>query len=137
MVDKRKVRLMTRTAMYEMHDGAKDLPKAKYYKSDYVALHMWGTAVATTIAYCLILVLIIAFRFEHIIEKLTEYNYVALGIILGFAYIIMMVTFLVIAYFVFSYRYLKAEKKIKAYRKRLHKIFLMNKAGNKGTEGDL
>mgnify|MGYP000830207533 FL=1 len=50
MINKRKVRLMTRTAMYEKHECSNDINKAKYYKSDYVGLHMWTTAIAVTLS---------------------------------------------------------------------------------------
>ena len=53
MINKRKVRLMARTAMYLKHEGVEDLPKAKYYKSDYVGLYMWLTAIAVTVAFIL------------------------------------------------------------------------------------
>lgn len=51
MINKRKVRLMARTAMYLKHEGTEDIPKSKYYRKDYVSLHMWLTAIAVTIAY--------------------------------------------------------------------------------------
>ena len=58
MINKRKVRLMARTAMYLKHEGTEDIPKSKYYRKDYVSLHMWLTAIAVTIAYFLLLILI-------------------------------------------------------------------------------
>ena len=134
MINKRKVRLMARTAMYVKHEGAEDLPKAKYYKSDYVGLHVWTTAVAVTVAYLLILILLASCNFENIINNLTSLNYTAVIIVLALAYVAMMVFFLVTAYFVYSYRYVQAENGIKIYRSRLHKIFQMNKAGRKTGE---
>ena len=71
MINKRKVRLMTRTAMYEKHECSNDINKAKYYKSDYVGLHMWTTAIAVTIAYIIILMLVMSCNFEFIINNLT------------------------------------------------------------------
>ena len=66
---------MTRTAMYEKRDGAKDLPKAAYYRTDYVGVKMWCTAVAVTIAYVLILGLIALCNFEYFVNNLTRFNY--------------------------------------------------------------
>ena len=135
MVNKRKVRLMTRTAMYERHESHNDIPKAKYYKSDYVGLHMWTTAVAVTIAYVLILFLVLACNFEYIINNLTEINYSFLGIMLILIYIAMLTVFLLVAYFVYTYRFISAESGIKTYQGRLHKIFLMNQAEKKSKGG--
>lgn len=135
MVNKRKVRLMTRTAMYEKHEGKNDITKAKYYKNDYVGLHMWTTAVAVTVAYVIILLLVIACNFEFIINNLTNMNYTVLGVILIMAYAALMTLFLLIAYFVYSYQYVEAENGIKIYQNRLHKIYLMNKADRKRKGG--
>lgn len=135
MVNKRKVRLMARTAMYERKEIKNDLPKAKYYKNDYVGLHMWITAVAVTIAFFLIILLVVACNFEYFINNILTINYALLGVILILIYIAMMTFFMLIAYFVYSYRYLSAESEIKTYQNRLHKIYLMNKEDKKNKGG--
>lgn len=135
MVNKRKVRLMTRTALYEKHECSEDIPKAKYYKTDYVGLHMWTTAVAVTAAYFIILLLAAAYNFEYIVNNLTKMNYTLLVLLLVTVYATMMVLFLLIAYFVYSYKYTEAENGIKVYQSRLHKIFLMNKEDRKRKGG--
>lgn len=131
MINKRKVRLMTRTAMYLKHEGGEDIPKAKYYKSDYIGINMWVTAIAVTIAYFLILLLVGCYNFEYIINHLTTMNYVALLAVIIMAYVLMMVIFLTAGYFVYSYRYVEAEAGIKVYQNRLQKIFKLNKADRK------
>ena len=135
MINKRKVRLMTRTAMYEKRDGAKDLPKAAYYRTDYVGVKMWCTAVAVTIAYVLILGLIALCNFEYFVNNLTRFNYKSLIVLLAMAYIGLMTLFLLISYFVYTYRFIEAENGIKIYQSRLHKIFLMNKEDRKRKGG--
>lgn len=127
MINKRKVRLMARTAMYVKHEGTEDIPKAKYYKQDYVGLNMWVTAIAVTIAYLLILLLLACYNFEYIIDNLTTMNYTLLAVILIMVYILMMVIFLVAGYFVYSYRYAAAENGIRVYQNRLSKIYKLNR----------
>ena len=131
MINKRKVRLMARTAMYLKHEGVEDLPKAKYYKSDYVGLYMWLTAIAVTVTYFLILFLIACYNFEYIINHLTSINYTVLVVMLIMTYVLMMSVFLVIGYFVYSRRYTMAENGIRVYQNRLKKIFQLNKADRK------
>jgi uncharacterized RDD family membrane protein YckC len=122
---------MARTAMYLKHEGVEDLPKAKYYKSDYVGLYMWLTAIAVTVAYFLILFLIACYNFEYIINHLTSINYTVLVVMLIMTYVLMMSVFLVIGYFVYSRRYTMAENGIRVYQNRLKKIFQLNKADRK------
>ncbi len=135
MINKTKVRLMTRTAMYETHSASEDLPKAKYYRGDYIGLNVWITAIATTVAYILMLILVIAVNFEEIIENITRINYpVIIGMLIT-VYVAMMALSLIAAYIVYNYRYSKAEDGINRYRRWLHKIFLMNKADRKRNSG--
>jgi uncharacterized membrane protein YjgN (DUF898 family) len=135
MVNKRKVRLMSRTAMYEKHEGSSDLPKAAFYKSDYVAVKMWCTAIAVTIAYILILCLVVACNFEYAISHLTDMNYGLLALVVGLIYVAIMVVYMLISYFIYSYRFVEAENGIKIYQNWLHKIFLMNKEDRKRKGG--
>lgn len=131
MINKRKVRLMARTAMYLRHEGAEDIPKSRYYRKDYVSLHMWLTAIAVTAAYFLILFLTACYNFEYIINHLTDTNYTVLVILLVMTYILMMAVFLVAGYFVYSHRYTVAENGIRVYQGRLQKIYQLNKADRK------
>ena len=135
MVNKRKVRLMSRTAMYEKHEGNQDLPKAAFYKSDYVAVKMWCTAIAVTIAYILILCLVVACNFEYAVSHLTDINYGLLALVVGLIYVAIMVVYMLISYFIYSYRFVEAENGIKIYQNWLHKIFLMNKEDRKRKGG--
>ncbi|MDD6340652.1 MAG: hypothetical protein PUA49_09175 [Butyrivibrio sp.] len=135
MINKRKVRLMTRTAMYERHECSADLPKAKYYKNDYVGLHMWLTAIAVTAAYIIIIMLVAACNFEYIINHLTDMKYSVVGILILMGYLVMETIFLLAAYFIYSYKYVVAEHGIKVYQNRLQKILAMNKADQKRKGG--
>lgn len=127
MINKRKVRLMARTAMYEAHEGPSDFALSKYSKLDYVGLHMWTTAIAVTIAYILVLLLLAAYNFEYIIANITKLNYSALITVCAVGYFGALAVFILIAYFVFSYRFSKAENGLRVYHSRLKKIFRMNK----------
>ena len=45
MLDKRKIRLMTRAAIYEKTYGEEDLKVTGYYQKDYVSLNVWITLI--------------------------------------------------------------------------------------------
>ena len=55
MVNKRKVRLMARTAMYEKHEGKKELKNVMYYRNDYIGMHMLFAGIGITGGYLLTL----------------------------------------------------------------------------------
>lgn len=135
MINKNKVRLMTRTAIYEKNTGHEDMPKAKYYKSDYVSMHMWNTVVAVTVAYLIIFFLVVACNFERVVYNLTNINYTALIVIMAVAYAAAQAVFLIVSYIVFSYKYTRSQTRIRKYQNRLHKIFLMNREDRKKKGG--
>ena len=126
MVNKRKVRLMARTAMYEKHEGRVELKNAMYYRGDYVGMHMLFVGIGITLGYLLCLLLIFVYRFEYIVNNLTDINYRKLGSTLIVVYVLLLIAFQVIAYFVYSIRYGDYQNGMKLYISRLKKIDKLN-----------
>lgn len=122
MVNKRKVRLMARTAMYEKHDGKKELKNVMYYRSDYIGMHMLFAGIGITGGYILTLVLICMYRFEYIVNNLTSIDYRRLGSTLIITYVLLLIVAQVISYFIFSVRYSEYEDDMRIYINRLKKI---------------
>lgn len=137
MINKRKVRLMARTAMYEKHEGSRELKSAGYYRGDYVGVRMLLAGVSATVAYLLCLILICAYKFEYIVSHLTELNYRKIFSTALVVYVLLLITYQVIAYFIFSMRYNECQSGVKFYLSRLKKIDKLNKAEKeeKGKEG--
>ena len=53
MLDKRKIRLMTRAAIYEKNYGEEDFKISSYYKKDYSSLNTWVTLIWITVGYAI------------------------------------------------------------------------------------
>ena len=45
MLDKKRIRLMTRTAIYEKNHAEEDIKISTYYKKDYASLNTWITLI--------------------------------------------------------------------------------------------
>ena len=71
MIDKRKVRLMTRAAIYEKEHGEEDLKIAGYYKKDYTSLNTWVTLIWVTAGFILLVGVIFLCYGEDMMEGLT------------------------------------------------------------------
>ena len=84
-------------------------------------------AAVAAIAYFLLLILIACCNFENLINRLTTMNYTVLLVVIILGYIAMMLIFMFIAYFVYSYRYTESESGIRVYQNRLAKIYKLNK----------
>ncbi len=114
--------MMTKMAIYEKNEGRKSLKTAKYYKTDFIAFGVLKNIITTTIAYVIIVVLVIMCNLENLLAQANELNYVAMGKQICVGYIIMLVVFSVIAGLVSAYRYEQYKKGLKRYSSRLSKL---------------
>lgn len=126
MVNNDKVRLMTKLALYENKQGKEDIRLSKYFKMDYVRYEMIKSIIFATIAYLVILGLIIFYRSEQIIKDALKLDYKSIGIKVLFIYVILITIYGAGSAIFFSYRYNKSRKKLGRYfklLKRLNKLY--------------
>lgn len=113
MLNEKKIKLMTKIAIYEKKER-KDLEIAsKSFKVDYVTLQMLYTAVATTIGYFCLVVLYVLGRLEELLLNSGNINYQDLIASAIRNYVLCLIVFLVIALFFYSRKYDKAFEKVK------------------------
>ncbi len=122
MLNENKVKMMTKMAIYEKNEGSEMIKTAKYYKSDYVALGILKSLIATTFAFIIIFILYAFCNAEGIVANINELDYVALGRKVAAYYIGLIVAFSIISGFVYSYKYDKSRKGLKKYFSRLNKL---------------
>ena len=122
MLNNKKIRTMTKLALYEQMDGKEDIRMGKYYKTDYVRLQVLKTVVNVTVGYILILILIGMYKAEYIISNLVTFDFVRIGqYILGF-YIMIMAVFVTGSILGYSLKYDKSRKDLSKYYKSLKKL---------------
>jgi len=122
MVNNRKVRLMTRLAMYEKKEDKGDIRLSKYYTTDYVRLNVLRSIVAVTIGYALVLLLMIVYHSEYIIREAVTLNY--RDIILQYAgyYIILLTVYISLCFIGYMARYRASRKKLAKYFRMLRRL---------------
>jgi hypothetical protein len=122
MLNNKKIRTMTKLALYEQMDGKEDIRMGKYYKTDYVRLQVLKTVVNVTVGYILILILIGMYKAEYIISNLVTFDFVRIGqYILGF-FIMIMAVFVTGSILGYSLKYDKSRKDLSKYYKSLKKL---------------
>jgi uncharacterized membrane protein YciS (DUF1049 family) len=122
MLNEEKVILMTKLAMYEQSTGKEDLDKGKYFKSDYVKYNCLKTLVSTTLMFILVVVAYIYYNMGTIIEQLADMDYLDMAYKIVVGYGITCVVFMVFAWFLYSYRYIKAKPHLIKYNQNLKKL---------------
>lgn len=130
MLNFKKIRMMTKIAVYEKKDGKDDIYLSKYYKTDYVRLQVLKSVISTTIAYALIIAMIVFYRMEYLIKNAITLDYKLIGTyVLGF-YLMIITLYGLGSVIYYSMKYDASRKKLSRYfklLKRLEKIY------NEGT----
>lgn len=122
MLNNRKVRLMSRLAMYEQSEGKEDVRMSKYFRTDYVRLNVLKTVVAVTLGYLLVLVLLIVYHSEYLIREAVTLDYK--GILLRYVgiYIIILVVYCSFAMIGYMLKYRASRKKLAKYFRMLRRL---------------
>ncbi len=113
MLNEKKVKLMTKIAIYEKNEKEDLKIASQNFKVDYVTLHMLYTAITTTIGYVL---LVLLYALGNLEELLVNSSVTAMPELISGAvsnYVVCLVVFLTIAFFFYSKKYDKAFKKVK------------------------
>ena len=106
MLDKRKIRLMTRAAIYEKNYGEEDFKISSYYKKDYSSLNTWVTLI----------------WMEGItLAKLFVFAAVAIG-----AYVSLLIAYGIGAGSFYKNKHIKAKQRVKKYLRDLSRIEKIN-----------
>lgn len=127
MLNNKKIKIMTRLAIYEQGSGKGDIRVGYYYKRDYVRYHLLKTFVAFTVGYGLILMLIGMYNLEYLINNAVTLNYKQIGTTVLGIYLIMAVIYGIVSIFMYSVQFVKAKKRLKQYSrglKDLHQIYM-------------
>lgn len=125
MLNEEKIILMTKLASYEKHEGKESMAISKYFRGDYISLHLLKSVVLATIAYAIGLGLYLLYNMEDLLEELytLDFAYMARNFIS--AYVIFVVAYCCLTYLIFTYRYVKAQKSIRRYYHNLKKLNAM------------
>lgn len=122
MLNNRKVRLMSRLAMYEQNEGKEDVRMSKYFRTDYVRLNVLKTVVAVTLGYLLVLLLLIVYHSEYLIREAVTLDYK--GMLLRYVgiYIIILVVYCSFAMIGYMLKYRASRKKLAKYFRMLRRL---------------
>ena len=131
MINQEKVAVMTKLAAYEDGVGKKNIPQSKYYRSDYISLKMINTAILVTVAYIMVLAMIVFVNVEKMMTQIANMDFVKLGKIVLISYVIIFVVYMLIAYIVYSIKFKKVRNSLNEYNGNLKKLYAIYKEEEK------
>ena len=135
MINEEKVALMTKLAAYEQGDGKENIPQSKYYREDYVSLKMINTAILVTVAYLMVLAIVVFVNVEKMMTQIANMDFVKLGKTVLIWYVIVFVVYMGIAYIVYSIKFKKVRKSLNEYNGDLKKLYALYKEENVEKRG--
>ena len=126
MLDKKKIRLMTRAAIYEKRYGEEDIKISGYYQKDYASLNTWLTLIWVTIGFALTAVILFFSSGEAIIEGITVIKLFILLVITAGAYFSLLIVYGIGAGSFYRKKHIQAKQRVKRYMRDLSRLEKMN-----------
>ena len=122
MVREEKVKLMTKIAIYEKHQGKTEIPMHEYYKGDYVRIHTLKAVIFATAAFAIILALLAVYKLDYILANVIKIDYRRTAIIIGLIYAVWILVYWLSARILYAKRYENSRSNIIIYNHHLKKL---------------
>ena len=122
MINKDRVRTMTRLAIYEEGQGIADDKMNGYFKNDYIVGHMVGSFVSGTIACLLIALVYCCYHYDTLLIQLFENQLMSLIETALTLYAAFMIFFLAVSFFVYLWRINALKGRLDRYNRRLEHL---------------
>lgn len=122
MLNEERVILMTQMASYEENEGKKNVNIGNYFRSDYIAIQVLKSVLSATVAFAIVFALYIFYDFETFMQDIYKMDLITFAQKVLIYYAVTVVSYGLISYAIYSYRYTKAKKSLKRYRNNLKKL---------------
>ncbi|MCR5475472.1 MAG: hypothetical protein K6F28_09775 [Lachnospiraceae bacterium] len=134
MLNKERIRLMTRMAAYEEREGKKDISISGYFRGDYISFQLLKSAIYATVGFALAVAMYVLYNIEMFLEEFYKMDILEFLKDILSKYCLVMAIYLVISYFVYSYRYHKAKRHVRQYNQLLRALLQMISINNRGRK---
>lgn len=122
MISKERVIELTHMAVYEQHEDKPAHQSGEYYDRDYVGKEILKSIFSGTLAFAVVLGLILLCGIDTFLNRLASDDIVTLIIEVGLVYVLFMVLYLAITAIIFSCRFKRGRNQLREYYKRLKKV---------------
>ena len=122
MLNEDRIILMTHMASYEENEGRRNVAIGSYFRGDYIGLQLLKSVISGTIAYALVVAMVIFYDFGTFMQDIYKTDLMELGKTLLFYYMGSLVVYLGISYAVYFHKYNQAKKSLKNYYNHLKQL---------------
>ena len=125
MLDERKVKLMTKLALYEETYGKEDFKISSYYRNDYASLHGIYAFLSVSVGYVCLVALLLLAGVEDIMSNMSNGLILFLFLIILAGYVGVVIVYCGIASHIYNEKHKKARKRVKKYNHNLIQLLKM------------
>lgn len=122
MVNEERMKVMTRLAIYEKNEGKETFPICRYYRGDYISVHLMKTGFRVTVAYICLLSAWACYSSDYLLNNIHKMNLVDLGTKIVASYLGLLFLYLIITYIAVSVKYHRSRKSLDKYRAGLKEL---------------
>jgi hypothetical protein len=122
VINEQRVAMMTKMAAYENGEGKKNIKISRYFRSDYILVQIFKSIVFGTIAFAICFALYFVRGMEEFVKNLYNIDLIAYAMDILVAYLVFLVSYLLITYLISAVRYARAKKSLKHYFVDLKKL---------------
>lgn len=126
MLDKKKIRLMTKTAVYEKKYAEEDMKISGYYRKDYSSLNTWITLIWVTVGFGVLGGLWFLCFGEDFIEGITIIKLLASCAVAAALYLSLLIIYGIGAGQFYKKKHIRAKQRMKKYVRDLTRLEKMN-----------
>ena len=122
MLDRSKVKLMTKLALYEQTQGKEDFKISEYYRKDYVGLHSICSFLWVTVGYICVWMLILLAGFDLIVGHMSLLLMLIMMLVAVVGYVVILAIYAGVTSHVYNQKYKDARQRVKMYNHDLIKL---------------
>lgn len=126
MLDKKRIRLMSRIAIYEKAGAKEDLKISSYYKKDYASFNSWITVLWMTVGYLIVIGLAALCNVEFILENLSISRMIPIVSFIVGGYLVLVIVYSVCAHLYYRSRHNRAKRRTREYYRKLIRLSRMD-----------
>ncbi|MCR5585577.1 MAG: hypothetical protein K6F63_09115 [Lachnospiraceae bacterium] len=137
MINNRKVRLMTKLAIYEKGEGKEDLKLSKFFRRDYLRDRMLRSFVSVTIGFVFLVGLGVLYNMEYIVSNAVNLDYMMIMQRLIAIYIVILAIYVMASLVFGMIHYNRSRNKLARYfrmLRRMRSFYYEEETGRAGRE---
>ncbi len=119
MLNEKRVKHMVKLAMYENKDGVEELKTSRFYKKDYISFNMLWSIIWMTIAYLIVLLLVVIAKMEVLLDSLSLQTAIQMVCYCAASYVVLLLIYIPLSRRFYRKKHARAYHHVKHFKEGL------------------